>query len=150
MRLIAHRGLFNGESPKEENNPSQIDLALEHGFDCEIDLRVENNKLFLGHDEPVHEIDQSWLDLRASKLWIHCKNLGALNHLLGQKSDLNFFWHQEDDYTLTSAGVIWTYPGIEFNNQCVIVVLELIDLLRIKMGDEGNLFGVCSKYVGLI
>ena len=100
--------------------------------------------------EPVHEIDQSWLDLRASKLWIHCKNLGALNHLLGQKSDLNFFWHQEDDYTLTSAGVIWTYPGMEFNHQCVIVVLELIDLLKIKMGDEGNLFGVCSKYVGLI
>jgi hypothetical protein len=149
MKQIAHRGLFQGEDPELENKPLQIDLALKNGFECEIDLWVHNNKLFLGHDEPVHEIDKDWLRQRASRLWIHCKNLDALNNMLGLNSNFNYFWHQIDDYTLTSKGFIWAYPEKMFNEKCVIVILELNELLRIKSNKEILPLGICSKFIGL-
>ena len=31
--------------------------------------------------------------------------------MLGADKSLNYFWHQTDDFTLTSHGYIWTYPG---------------------------------------
>ena len=27
------------------------------------------------------------------------------------KMNCHYFWHQEDDYTITSKGIIWAYPG---------------------------------------
>jgi hypothetical protein len=149
LKQIAHRGLFKGEDPQLENKPTQIDLALNNGFECEIDLWVNNNKLFLGHDDPVHEIDQDWLRQRASRLWIHCKNLEALNNMLAQDLNFNYFWHQSDDYTLTSKGVIWVYPERKFNENCIIVILELSEMLRVKSEKAIVPLGICSKFIGL-
>lgn len=149
MIQIAHRGLFKGENPQLENKPIQIDFALNTGFECEIDLWVNNNNFFLGHDEPVHKIDQDWLSRRSSKLWIHCKNLEALNIMLSQYNNFNFFWHQEDDYTLTSKGVIWVYPKKRFNENCVIVILEYSELLKIVTEKSIIPLGICSKFIGL-
>jgi hypothetical protein len=55
-------------------------------------------------------------------VWWHCKNFAALDKLQG--SNLNYFWHQEDDHTLTSKGFIWTYPGKEIGINNVIVMPE--------------------------
>ena len=77
MLIISHRGNLQGPSPFE-NQPSQIDICLEAGFDCEIDLRVENDELFLGHDSGQYKITQDWLFDRKEKLWIHCKNFNAI------------------------------------------------------------------------
>ena len=34
---------------------------------------------------------------------------------------LNYFWHQSDDYVLTSKGYIWTFPNklLSYNSICV-------------------------------
>ena len=47
MKLIAHRGLFNGPNKELENNPDQIEKAWNLGFDCEIDLLIIKKQLFL-------------------------------------------------------------------------------------------------------
>jgi hypothetical protein len=31
------------------------------------------------------------------------------------KTKCHYFWHQEDDYTITSKGFIWVYPGKPLN-----------------------------------
>lgn len=111
MKIIAHRGNLRGPDPLLENNPLTILKAISHGYDVEIDLWHRDGELYLGHDEPVHNISWSWLFDISDNSWVHCKNLEALQKLSVADIEFNYFWHQNDDYTLTSNGTIWTYPG---------------------------------------
>ena len=38
MILISHRGNIDGPNPKLENSPEYIQLAMEKGFDVEVDV----------------------------------------------------------------------------------------------------------------
>ena len=143
MKLIAHRGNINGSEPDNENSPEYIERAIQQGFDVEIDLRVGLG-LQLGHDKSQYFIDINWLDKFKHRLWIHCKDFAALKYLTERKiSGLNYFWHQEDDYTLTSLGYIWTYPDKHVSNNSVLVDLSGVTI-------KENCYGICSDYVGKI
>ena len=143
MILIAHRGLIDGPDSAFENNPKAIDLAFRKGYDCEVDVRYINGKWFLGHDDPTYEVDYEFL--RQPGLWLHAKNLDALYILGAEKNRLNFFWHQEDDFTLTSQGYIWTYPGKELTRYSVQVMPEWQD--KNLKNINSTCFGICSDYV---
>ena len=106
MKIISHRGNLDGANPSNENSPSYIKAALSAGFDVEIDVRVFNGKLYLGHDTPNHQVSETFF---TDKMWIHCKNFEAVEYF--KKTKLNWFWHEQDDLTMTSKGFIWCYPG---------------------------------------
>jgi hypothetical protein len=142
MRLIAHRGLTNGPNANLENQPDQIMFALNQGYDCEIDLWILDNQYYLGHDAPTYKIDCDFLEKQG--LWIHAKNIEAL-YVLGVNNKLNFFWHQEDNFTLTSHGYIWTYPGNLLTKNSISVLPEWQDP-ELKNLDL-NCYGICSDYV---
>ena len=74
------------------------------------------------------------------KLWVHCKNIDSLE-ILSEVKLLNIFWHEGDDYTLTSKNFIWTYPGKQVCNKSVLV----IDDARNYAGPP--CFGLCSDYL---
>lgn len=143
MKLIAHRGNISGPNLHLENSPEYIDTALKT-YDAEIDLRVVDDALYLGHDVPQYRITLSWLEERSSKLWIHCKNAEALQYCL--QNNLHCFWHNIDDYTITSKGYVWAYPGKEnVGDRCILVMPELHWTLQ-----ESKLHivhGVCSDFV---
>ena len=80
-----------------------------------------------------------FLSRHAESLWVHCKNFEALEYF-NKKKQLNYFWHQEDNFTLTSKGYIWTYPGNVIGDNSVIVDNE-------KKVSAYQCFGVCSDYV---
>ena len=145
IKLIAHRGNTTG-SDSRENKPEFLQTAIDNGFDIEVDLWNVGGNWFLGHDEPTYKIDSPFTLFDNSKVWWHCKNFEALEKLQG--SDLNYFWHQEDDHTLTSKGFIWTYPGKEMGTCNVIVmpetVMSLDDIKKLKC------FAICSDLVNLI
>lgn len=151
MKLIAHRGNIDGPNPLEENKPEYIERALSQGFHVEIDIRFDqyDKKLYLGHDDPQYVIDWFWLAKYKDFLWIHCKNIEALYEFAHGTSGFNYFWHQEDDFTLTSRNYIWTYPGKPYTPKSVIVMPEnsigkdKFDELRVY-----NCFGICSDYIG--
>ena len=151
MKLIAHRGNVDGPNPIEENNPQYVEKALLKGFHVEIDIRFDqyDKKLYLGHDEPQYLIDWFWLAKYKDFLWIHCKNIEALYEFSYGTNGFNYFWHQEDDFTLTSSNYIWTYPGKTYTPRSIIVMPEnsigrdKFDALRVY-----NCFGVCSDYIG--
>jgi hypothetical protein len=107
--LIAHRGNTRGPQPEQENLPDYIDAAISSGFQVEIDLWGLEGQAFLGHDRPETQVDLAWLKKRQERLWVHCKNSEAI--MLVGESTLNWFFHENDSYTLTSHGFIWTYPG---------------------------------------
>ena len=141
MKLIAHRGLYNGPNKNRENHPDQIKDALSLGFDAEVDLWIIYGNLYLGHDEPQYSVDSTFIS--NSNFWIHAQNLDALFWLVGTK--LNYFWHQEDDYVITSHHYIWTYPGKNLTEKSIMVMPEW------KNTEFRNLnkdcFGICSDYV---
>jgi hypothetical protein len=141
MKLIAHRGLLNGPDVNLENRPEQIELALSRGFDCEVDLWVVNSEFYLGHDRPDYAIDKKFLDKFG--LWIHAKNLAALRWLTD--TSLWYFWHEEDNYTLTSNKFIWTYPNRELTQRSIAVLPELHDPEFKNL--PTNCFAICSDYV---
>ena len=107
MILISHRGNLRGKKTELENNPSYIQSTVDLGYDVEIDVWFVDGEWWLGHDNPEYKISFDYFSNKP--FWIHAKNMEALCSLQSYSS-LNYFWHQEDDYTITSKGYIWTYP----------------------------------------
>lgn len=141
MILISHRGNVNGPNEDFENHPLYIDLAISQGYDVEIDLWMKSGELFLGHDEPDIQIDEEYLLERKTDLWIHCKNSLALSFCIDK--NLHCFYHNTDDYTITSHGFVWAYPGKELSSKrCVMVKPELFNY-----PSTDGYFAVCSDYV---
>jgi len=80
-----------------------------------------------------------WLQERNHKLWIHCKNHKALETLYG--SEFHYFWHHDDDVTLTSRGIIWAHPKIQPLKNSIAVLPDNYDW------DLNNCMGICSDYI---
>lgn len=144
MIYIAHRGLINGPDHSLENSPDQIVKMLDQGYDCEIDLWRLDNQLYLGHDGAQYRVFEEFLGQPG--LWIHAKNLDALDWLTG--TDLNYFWHQTDQYTLTSHGYIWAYPGCPTSAHSVQVMPETADPTLQNINRLCH--AVCSDYITAI
>ena len=146
MKLIAHKGNVNGPDSSKENTPEQIEWCIDNGYDVEIDIRYnpDKDKFYLGHDEHQHEVNWWWLAGKSARLWIHCKDLTTLHEFTANTSGYNYFWHQGDDYTLTSKGQIWASSGKPYKDDTVIVVENPEDV------KEYDCYGICSDYVGRI
>lgn len=138
MILISHRGNVNGKQPDRENNPQYILEAISKGFDVEIDVWFIEGRFLLGHDEPIYEIETSFLV--NEKLWCHAKNLDALHEML-KHDNIHCFWHEEDYLTLTSKKYMWTYPGNELRDNSICVMPEIAKYNEIKCA------GICSDYI---
>lgn len=151
MKLISHRGNIDGPNSLYENSIEYIDNALKMNYDVEVDIWLEEDIFYLGHDYPQHQVSLDWLIKRKNNLWIHCKSIKSLNFFSNNLDNFNYFWHQEDDFTLTSQNYIWTYPGKEYGCKSIIVMPEwnmklesFLDLL------EFECYGVCSDYISNI
>jgi len=145
MIKIAHRGNVYGANPDLENVPEYILNAIELGYEVEIDTWFINGNFFLGHGEPLYPVDPFFILDVADVAWFHCKNLEALYIFSKNFKFCNFFWHEEDDFTLTSHGIIWTYPGKPVSRLSVLVDVDLN-----SGANYDTLYGICSDYVGLI
>jgi hypothetical protein len=139
MILISHRGNVEGSNPQLENHPTRIDSAINQGYDCEIDVRVIDNKIYLGHDKPQHLINVGWLHSRKNNLWIHCKDLNTFSKFNTHYSNFNYFFHDSDLGVLTSHSYIWSANNV---NNGILVMPELFNTKSNKYT-----LGVCSDYI---
>lgn len=140
MKLISHRGNIDGRSDRE-NEPARILECLELGYDVEIDVWSIDGEIFLGHDEPQYKVDLSFL--RDDRLWCHAKNVNALTDML-LAGNIHCFWHQEDDYTITSRGFVWAFPGRALTEKSIAVMPERVNYTR----DELSVCeGICSDNI---
>lgn len=124
MKLIAHRGNFNGINIERENSPEYISECIMFGYDAEIDIWLKDGELFLGHDFAKYKIDLKFLTKLKTVLWVHAKNIEVLPLLIA--NDLNCFWHNTDDCVLTSKNYIWTYPGKTLTHKSIIVMPDIL------------------------
>jgi len=141
MILISHRGNLNKPNSERENSPEYIDEAIKAGYDVEIDIWVIGGVFYLGHDGPQYVISLNWLSERIDRLWIHCKNIEAIEKFNILFQHYNYFWHQEDTVTLTSKNFIWVYPGNQPVNRSIAVMPEIFN------DNIKSCLGVCSDYV---
>jgi hypothetical protein len=138
MIYISHRGNLNGSVKDEENNPDKILFCISEKFNVEIDVWFFKNQLYLGHDEPQYKIDYEFL--KNSNLWCHAKNKDALYTMLLDKN-INCFWHQNDDYAITSSGKIWVFPGKNLINNSIAVMPEITNYTE---EDLDICFAICT------
>jgi hypothetical protein len=149
MHWISHRGNIFGVEKSLENHPDQIEAAINMGFDCEIDVRIsKSNKIFLGHDVPTYEVNTKWIESFSMNLWVHCKDWKTLEYFIG--TGHNFFFHNTDDYTITSRGYIWAFPGKCFSNKFINVLPEYDTEAKDLGITQSNQAGICSDVIGTI
>ncbi|CAG9462316.1 unnamed protein product [Pedinophyceae sp. YPF-701] len=143
LRYIAHRGNVNGKDVPSENDPAYIMKALNAGFDVEVDVWYDpaQKKWMLGHDEPEYEVPFDFL--LNKRFWLHCKNAEALRVLAGDPR-VTCFFHDVDEFTLTSKGHVWIYPDKPLlgPNSIAVMFSEPSKLLG------QPLLGICADNVG--
>lgn len=140
MLLISHRGNTSSINTDKENSPDYIIGAIALGFYVEVDLFVIDNLFYLGHDKPTYLIDSNFLN--NDKLFVHCKNKEALLFMSKTSYNCEYFWHQNDNYTLTSKGHIWTYTGQELIQGSICVMPE-----NHSYSDISMCYGICSDVI---
>ena len=139
MILISHRGNITGIEKDSENKPDYIFNALNKGFNVEIDIWKHKDDLYLGHDEPNTLLPDKLLENK-NNLWFHAKNLDCLIKL--HQLNVHYFWHQNDDVTITNKGFWWTYPGKKLYKNSICVLPEKFNQ------DISICAGCCSVLIG--
>lgn len=146
MKLISHRGNINSIKPELENRILYIQEAIDLEYDVEIDIRLIDKKLFLGHDTPDDEVSLQWLLDRKNNLWIHTKNFEALSYLID--CDLKVFYHQKEQHAIiNNCNIIWSHNIDDANEKSIIPLLSINDIIKFN---KKNVYGICSDYVGTI
>lgn len=138
MILIAHRGNIFGPNPIEENSPKYLLKAIDQGYHVETDLWFIDDQFMLGHDKPMYPVDKEFL--YNPRVWTHCKNNSALFAVHGD-NNIHSFWHDTDDYTITSRGIIWSYPNKKVNSKTIMVLPEMFNT------EVQQCYGICSDYI---
>lgn len=141
MIFISHRGNINGINSELENTPEYIQIALNKGFDVEIDVHYKDGLFFLGHDEPKYEVDFYFLEQR--RLWLHAKTIDSLYTLI-QNPHIHCFYHDSDAVTLTSQGYIWTHcDNLNMTPESICVLPERHNIEK----EIPRCAGICSDYI---
>lgn len=121
MKIIAHRAnLWGAES--SENDLGAAGHLLKNGVDVELDLWVFGTTFYVGHDIGKKKVEAG--SLQDKRIWCHAKNADALIALA--RIDAHYFWHEHDQYAITSRGYIWTGKEV--------------------FTKEGELYGICTDY----
>lgn len=140
MIFISHRGNTVGKSDRE-NQPEYVSLALDGGYYVEIDVWKTCAGVFLGHDTPQYQVPFDFL--YDDKLLCHAKNLDAMFFLM--ERDVHYFWHQEDDYVLTSRSIFITHPRAELMPGSIAMLPEIKGMWTDKQLWSAS--GICSDEI---
>lgn len=148
MKLIAHRGNFEGANPLYENSPEYLLSALKCGYDVEVDVwRIGEEQLWLGHDKPQYQIQYTGFMelLKNPGVWWHAKNYEALVYMLERWPHAKIFAHEIDTYGIVNGGYIWTARTIfsVVSNKTVVMISEPNPFVIQRLLEEKNIMGIC-------
>lgn len=140
MIFIAHRGNTEGPTPEKENTLEYLKQAYDLGYGVECDIQVHNGQLYFGHDEPQELVDYEFIS--RTNVFCHAKTVETFSRLLNL--NVNCFWHETDQVTLTSDGQMWCYPGIHPLHEKAI----WLDLLDAPLPNKIDIpiYGICGDY----
>ena len=138
IKLISH--IVNLDGPQEQDNViSQLEEVAKTML-VEVDVWYLDHGWYLGHDGPERAVSFDFIS--NPNFILHAKNLNALYKLTG--TNLHYFWHQEDDFTLTSKQLIWTYPRKEVTPRSIVVCQTAEEAIEYS---KKELWGICTDYI---
>lgn len=140
VKYIAHRGNTQGPQPSFENTIEYLRSAYQD-YDVEIDLIGHKGRLYLGHDEPQQPAPLDFV--QSEGVWCHAKNYEAATLLSSMRT--HWFWHQEDDFALTSKEFFWCFPNIQIQHPKA-VWLDLGDDVWLPK-EIDNIYAICGDTV---
>lgn len=144
MIIISHRGNLVGSEPQLENGPPQIKEAIKLGFDVEVDVWLKDGQFLLCHDlkkDTVYPVSYNFFVEHKKNLWLHAKNAEAL--FFFKSKGFNVFWHENDQFTLTNKGYIWTHVNNKANFYCKESIVLLFDKVPIL---DFDFKGICTDF----
>lgn len=145
MILISHRGNITGRIPDSENRPSYIQDTITLGYDVEIDVRMKEEQLYLGHDYAQYRVELEWLLERKDRLWIHTKDFESLDLLIDK--GLRIFYHEQERQTIiNNTNLIWSHDLGSISSKSIIPLLDLESINEYGHLAQ-NVYGVCSDYL---
>lgn len=145
MILISHRGNITGRIPEVENQPDYIQDTIVLGYDVEIDVRMKESQLYLGHDYAQYKIELEWLIERRDKLWIHTKDFESLDLLIDK--GLRVFFHEQERQTIiNNTNLIWSHDLESISTKSIIPLLGTQSIEEYGHLAQ-NVYGVCSDYL---
>jgi len=145
MILISHRGNIAGRIPEAENRPAYIQDTLVLGYDVEIDVRIKEGQLYLGHDHPQYRVELDWLLERKDKLWVHTKDFESLNLLIN--TDLRVFFHEQERHSIiNNTNLIWSHDLGSVSDKSIIPLLDLQSIEEYGYLVQ-DVYGVCSDHL---
>jgi hypothetical protein len=148
MILISHRGNITGRIPEAENRPAYIQDTIVLGYDVEIDVRMKEGQLYLGHDHPQYRVELDWLLERKDSLWIHTKDFESLNLLID--TGLRVFFHEQERQTIiNNTNLIWSHDLGSVSNKSIIPLLDLESIEEYGYLTQ-DVYGVCSDHLQAI
>jgi len=125
MKVYAHRANQNGSNINLENTKIATWNCFNKGYNVELDIRLKDGKLYLGHDEPKDEIVREFLE--DSRILAHAKTWQTFEYLLRYKQ-IHSFFQSLDDVSITSQGYrIWHQNSgkcRDFGNKDIVVDLD--------------------------
>ena len=142
MFIISHRGNLSGPNEDEENQSFYIKHALQKCDFVEVDIWIKNGIIKLGHDKPQYVFDSDLLN--NSKIIWHAKTLEAIKYL--KRNKLHYFFHDKDEYTITSHGFIWAHPKARNFEGCICVMPEEVYGKDFINKDYDSFLGICTDY----
>jgi FkbM family methyltransferase len=142
--FISLRGNVYGNNPEQENNPEYVLKAIEEGFYVTIDVWVIDNKIFLGNNEPKYDIKISFLFNK--KIFCFARNIEALKLMIQFRNKIHYSIYN-NDYHLTSKGLVLTNNINELNEKIIHIVPENIDYTNYKIENLNKCLGICSDNI---
>lgn len=154
--IISHRGNLDGPNPTRENKIDYVLESLEVCLFTEIDIWKFGEYIFMSHDRPQSTSEyqpgvEPFLYENRDRLVIHCKNILALQMMAGLRNShiYNFFWHENDAYTITNKGWIWAYPDKQIISTRVSQAQPFTVAVLPELNDTNtdNFFAICTDSV---
>jgi len=146
VRLIAHKGLWQGSDNNTANTTKQLKMALKAGYDVECDIIERDGKLWLGHDEPKEEIDIEFL--KDSRIFAHAKDERAYKILIKENIQ-SFMQNNEILSEIENSNLWWVNSNykVPYGKSFKNCIIHYSNKDLICNGVE--IFGIYGDYVGV-
>tara|TARA_X000000950_G_C13852748_1_gene635255 strand:- start:1099 stop:1635 length:537 start_codon:yes stop_codon:yes gene_type:complete len=153
--VIAHRGLLEGPAKNLENNPENIIFNIKNypNLFNEVDINIVKDAIYTGHDKPTYKIDLEFILNNKTNLILHIKKLDydsayTIDTLLELYESCHCFCHEEDNFTITNKGLIWSHPKMGINKNTVCVMPEKVMSISSEafIKNLNLLKGVCTDF----
>lgn len=143
---ISNRGNLTGMNSYKENSPDYIQIAIDSGFDCVVDVSYMEGVVYFGTANHLYIVDLEFIAKNNEKLWLRCANPQTLQYFFSLNNQIKCIMFLLNEQ-LTSNQTLWlsSYNDIQSYNQIIIVMPEWSNWKTYS-----NALGVCSNYIEYI